>query len=144
MTATAATITATPAEHRTRIESHRRMIQQCVVILERLHDEISTQQCIITGYQQSIREEERELRTLEYIHTTGHVPAKHTTPTCSGCRADSTLDCLYESLTYCTRCGGLEGALLPTCPGRSLTYDEHQANYEQYCAGTGPFAGRGR
>lgn len=60
--------------------------------------------------------------------------------TCGGCREDSGLDCLYESLAVCKVCGGAEGSLLPECPGRWLTREEDQANYKHYCAGTGPFA----
>jgi hypothetical protein len=61
-----------------------------------------------------------------------------TTP-CSGCSLDSGMDCRYEALSYCSVCGGLEGSLLPVCPGRRLTMDEHDKNYAHYCAGTGPF-----
>lgn len=43
-------------------------------------------------------------------------------------------------LFLCTICGALEGALLPKCPGRWLTMAEHEKNYADYCAGTGPFA----
>lgn len=44
-------------------------------------------------------------------------------------------------LFLCTVCGALEGALLPTCPGRWLTPDEHDANYKAYCERSGPFEG---
>jgi hypothetical protein len=43
-------------------------------------------------------------------------------------------------LFLCTVCGALEGALLPVCPGRWLSMEEHDENYKQYCAKTGPFA----
>jgi hypothetical protein len=59
---------------------------------------------------------------------------------CTGCRPDSGMDCLYEALAYCSTCGALEGALLPWCPGKLLEYDVHDANYQKYCAGIGPFA----
>lgn len=57
---------------------------------------------------------------------------------CGGCRVEG-LDCWYDSLGCCGVCGGMEGALLPECPGKQLTADEHDANYKHYCAGTGPF-----
>jgi hypothetical protein len=47
-------------------------------------------------------------------------------------------------LTYCVICGGSEGSLLPRCPGKQLTAAEDEQNYADYCAGTGPFAGKGR
>ena len=43
-------------------------------------------------------------------------------------------------LFACTVCGGMEGSLLPECPGRRLTLEEDQANYQHYCNQTGPFA----
>lgn len=58
---------------------------------------------------------------------------------CGGCRAEG-MDCWYESLSLCAVCGGLEGALLPWCPGVMLTPEQHDANYKHYCAETGPFA----
>lgn len=62
---------------------------------------------------------------------------------CSGCRdGESSLDCKYEALGICSVCGGMEGSLLPTCPGRWLTREEDEANYKHYCEGTGPFACR--
>ncbi len=57
---------------------------------------------------------------------------------CTGCRAEG-LDCWYESLSFCEVCGGMEGSLLPECPGVRLSQEEHDANYQHYCAGTGPF-----
>lgn len=62
------------------------------------------------------------------------------TTNCCGCRRDSGMDCTYEALSFCEVCGGMEGSLLPFCPGRRLSIEEDQANYAQYCAGTGPFA----
>lgn len=61
---------------------------------------------------------------------------------CSGCQDDSGMDCRYAALAYCKICGGLEGALLPVCPGHQLTMAEHDENYKHYCERTGPFAGR--
>lgn len=58
---------------------------------------------------------------------------------CSGCRYEG-MDCWYESLAFCGVCGGLEGALLPYCPGVMLSPEEHDRNYAHYCAKTGPFA----
>jgi hypothetical protein len=58
--------------------------------------------------------------------------------TCSRCRDGQ--DCFYETFAVCKICGGFEGSLLPECPGKQLTYDEHQENYKHYCADTGPFA----
>lgn len=43
-------------------------------------------------------------------------------------------------LAMCTMCGGAEGSLLPVCPGKVLSADEHDANYHAYCTSTGPFA----
>lgn len=69
-----------------------------------------------------------------YQLQTGHRPEvcppdKDCSPTCICC-----------NLFLCRICGALEGALLPTCPGRRLTEAEHDANYADYCHGTGPFA----
>lgn len=72
---------------------------------------------------------------------TGHVYKKCARPApCGGCQYDG-MDCRYECLSVCEICGGLEGALLPVCPGKQLTMEEHDANYKHYCEGTGPFAG---
>jgi len=60
--------------------------------------------------------------------------------TCSGCRPDSGMDCRYDCLSVCKVCGGMEGSLLPECPGRWLTREEDEMNYRHYCDGTGPFA----
>lgn len=60
---------------------------------------------------------------------------------CPGCRGEG-MDCRYDVLSLCEICGGLEGALLPSCPRRQLTMEEHDENYKQFCAGTGPFKGR--
>lgn len=49
-------------------------------------------------------------------------------PTCNVCQ-----------LFLCSVCGGFEGSLLPECPGKKLSEEEHNANYKHYCAGTGPF-----
>lgn len=57
---------------------------------------------------------------------------------CPGCRDG--MDCRYDSLAHCGVCGGMEGSLLPFCPGRTLTYAEDEANYRHYCESTGPFA----
>jgi hypothetical protein len=68
-----------------------------------------------------------------YERTTGHRAERHADcqrtrcPICEG------------GLTVCTICGALEGALLPTCPGRRLTQEEHNENYRRYCEGTDPF-----
>lgn len=62
--------------------------------------------------------------------------------TCGGCRPDTGMDCTYEALSCCEVCDCYEGSLLPFCPGRRVSYDESQAYYEHYCAGTGPFARR--
>lgn len=62
---------------------------------------------------------------------------------CTGCSPDSGLDCKYESLGICSVCGGMEGSLLPECPGRRLSYEEDQENYRKYCAGEPPFPRRG-
>jgi hypothetical protein len=62
---------------------------------------------------------------------------------CAGCRdGESGLDCIYDVLSVCSVCGGMEGALLPSCPGRWLSTEEHDANYAHYCAQTGPFGCR--
>lgn len=37
-------------------------------------------------------------------------------------------------LGYCTVCGGAEGSLLPECPGRKLSYEEHEQNYRDNLA----------
>lgn len=65
------------------------------------------------------------------------------TPECHGCRAEGQ-DCLYEVLSICKICGGMEGSLLPECPGVMQTPEQDKQNYADYCAGTGPFVGQGR
>jgi hypothetical protein len=57
---------------------------------------------------------------------------------CSGCRHEGS-DCVYESLAFCKVCGGMEGSLLPVCPGRRLSIEEDAHNYAMYCQGIGPF-----
>lgn len=44
-------------------------------------------------------------------------------------------DCMIcdGGLFLCAVCGGFEGALLPECPGRELSVEEHQENYRRYC-----------
>ena len=72
---------------------------------------------------------------------TGHRLERCKSPLpCGGCRPDSGMDCRFEALAYCKICGGLEGALLPTCPERWLSTEEHDTNYQHYCNNTGPFA----
>lgn len=79
-----------------------------------------------------------------YEITSGHVFAKHKQDgPCIGCRRAEGLDCMYESLGFCTVCGGIEGSLLPKCPGKWLAYEEHEENYKHYCNSTGPFAESG-
>ena len=73
---------------------------------------------------------------------TGHIFKRCTRDDhCDGCRNEG-MDCLYESLSVCSVCGGMEGSLLPVCPGRLLTFDEDQVNYKHYCDGTGPYAAK--
>lgn len=52
--------------------------------------------------------------------------------------------CSICNLFICEVCGGAEGSLLPSCPGRRLTFEENEISYQQYCDGTGPFEGRKR
>jgi len=66
------------------------------------------------------------------IDMTGHVQEVH-----ANCERDT---CMVCDLYICRVCGALEGALLPVCPGRRLTMDEHDHNYRLYCEGIGPFA----
>lgn len=61
-------------------------------------------------------------------------------PGCGGCRSEG-LDCLYEVLAICETCNGVEGSLLPVCPGILLTPAQHDKNYLDYQNGTGPFEG---
>lgn len=129
------------------LETHARMVAHHSRDIERLEAQIQQHRSAIAAYNRCIREETSELNTLEYTIKTGHVPHRCTrteTTHCGGCRPDSGLDCMYDSLSVCETCGGVEGALLPVCPGRILTGDEHDANYAHYCAGTGPFVGRAR
>lgn len=58
---------------------------------------------------------------------------------CSGCKHEGG-DCMYEVLSICKVCRGMEGSLLPYCPGRLLSFDEDARNYALYCEGIGPFA----
>jgi len=71
----------------------------------------------------------------EYELDSGHRCTTHTecqVPHCMLCEG---------GLFLCSICGALEGALLPKCPGRRLTMDEHDVNYRHYCDYTGPFVG---
>lgn len=63
-----------------------------------------------------------------------HVYEKH-----ENCTRDYCNVC-EGGLAICTVCGGMEGSLLPECPGKWLDMDEHEKNYEHYCNKTGPFA----
>lgn len=58
------------------------------------------------------------------------------------CKCDR-VGCMFcdGGLAACTICGGLEGSLLPTCPGRMMTAEESDQAYSDYCNGTGPYAG---
>ncbi len=71
----------------------------------------------------------------EYERTSGHRRERH-----ENCELAS---CMVCDLFICSRCGGLEGSLLPVCPGYELSMAEHDANYQHYCHGTGPFKGKG-
>lgn len=62
---------------------------------------------------------------------------------CRGCRQEG-MDCTYEALAICEVCGGMEGSLLPDCPGVMQTPEQDKQNYAHYLAGTGPFEGHGR
>lgn len=68
----------------------------------------------------------------EYEIQTGHRKERH-----DNCERTA---CIVCDLFVCAICGALEGALLPVCPGRRLSEAEHDQNYKDYCAGTGPFA----
>jgi hypothetical protein len=72
----------------------------------------------------------------DYEKKSGHVRETH-----ENCQQST---CIVCDLFICKVCGALEGALLPTCPGRRLTEAEHQENFEHYCSGTGPFVGEHR
>ena len=89
---------------------------------------------VASSYRVQVLQEEREIRSAHWELTTGHRAERHT-----NCEQQNCQFC-EGGLTHCLRCGGFEVSLLPTCPGKQLTYDEHQANYAHYCAGTGPFA----
>lgn len=131
---------------RTRVlATHARMVTMHERDIEQLEAKIRQNRSAIADYQRCIREENDEIKSLEYTLKTGHVPHRCTRKGdagCGGCRSDSGLDCMYDSLTVCTLCGGVEGSLLPTCPKRRLTFAEDQANYMHYCNSTGPFAPR--
>lgn len=45
-------------------------------------------------------------------------------------------------LARCTVCGGMEGSLLPECPGRWLSVKEDEENYKKFLAGEPPFGPR--
>ena len=49
---------------------------------------------------------------------------------------------MLDELFICEVCGGMEGSLLPECPGHKLTMEEDQKNYQHYLNGTGPFASK--
>jgi len=57
-----------------------------------------------------------------------HVYEKHTK-----CEKQNCWIC-DGGLALCTVCGGLEGALLETCPGVRLTIEQHEWNYKKFCA----------
>lgn len=75
---------------------------------------------------------------LQFTGKINHVRSKHHPG--EECPGNEGHTCYVCDLFICAVCGALEGALLPTCPGRRLTPDEHDANYKHYCDGTGPFA----
>jgi hypothetical protein len=72
-------------------------------------------------------------RDAQWTRDTGHVQDTCTRKDCDG-------TCISCTLSFCSICGGLEGSLLPTCPGRPLSFEEDQANYRDYCLKRGPFA----
>lgn len=47
------------------------------------------------------------------------------------CKIDHCMIC-DGGLAVCTRCGGLEGALLDNCPGVKLTAEQHEWNYQKF------------
>lgn len=65
-----------------------------------------------------------------------HILIEHT-----NCQQSFCMIC-EGGLSICKVCGGMEGSLLPECPGRVLTLEEDEANYGHYKRGTGPFANR--
>lgn len=71
----------------------------------------------------------------DYEQQSGHRKLKHKSKDeCSKYDACSICD-----LFICEVCGAVEGALLPTCPGRRLTEDENDKNYADFMAGEGPW-----
>ena len=42
-------------------------------------------------------------------------------------------------LALCVMCGGLEGSLLPWCPGERISLRDDERNYRMYQRSAGPF-----
>lgn len=55
------------------------------------------------------------------------------------CSREHCYGCNVCNLFICSVCHGMEGSLLPRCPGRLLSFEEDQANYQHYLKKTGPF-----
>lgn len=65
---------------------------------------------------------------------------RHTRVVHTKCERDGRCMICDGGLFLCSVCGGFEGSLLPECPGRQLTEEQHEENYRQFLAGTGAFA----
>jgi hypothetical protein len=115
------------------ITAHRRGAREAERVAEGLARRAQLERAVASEHRAQILNEQREVRSAHWELTTGHRAERHT-----DCTRDRCIIC-EGAITHCLRCGGVEGALLPTCPGRQLTMDEHDANYKHYCDGTGPF-----
>lgn len=131
---TDAELRATIAGYARTIATSRRMVTVSDKRIATLEQRVRDEQAVRSAYEMQIRAEEAAIRTADWELTTGHRVELH-----EHCERQHCAIC-EGGLTVCTVCGALEGALLPTCPKRPLTYAEHSANYAHYCAGTGPFA----
>ncbi len=137
MSAPGADTSSTPlteriAGYQRQIETNERMIRIGEQRMRMLQDKVADQRNAIESYRAQIRAETAAMNALKYRHDTGHIREMH-----EKCERSS---CIVCELFICSVCGGIEGALLPTCPGRKLTEAEHDANYLLYCQGEGPFS----
>lgn len=89
--------------------------------------------CIARAY----RRMRRKVSPSEARFIRRHMTLVHEATVCR-CNEQHCMLC-EGGLFLCKICGALEGALLPTCPGRQLSYHDHEVNYRQYCTGRGPF-----
>jgi hypothetical protein len=63
------------------------------------------------------------MSTEPQVDDTGHIDVECTNPECNGCMFCD------GGLWACTVCGGLEGGMPSTCPGKAMTGEQNKAVY---------------